>query len=115
MSLKPPIDYSKPLLCAAIGVTVALVGAVLRADNLPRVGDNIHSLPHGGLYRDGTKSVNYNGLNCIEKSNIDPFYTSHKFIAFCVVCLLSFLIYVCSQCNRRSGSIHHHCVHHHSS
>ncbi|AID51403.1 TGB-2 [Cherry twisted leaf associated virus] len=113
MSLTPPTDFSRPLLFAAAGISLALLCATFKANYLPTVGDNIHSLPHGGSYRDGTKAVNYNGLNCIERSSISPLYSSHKFLAFCLVCLLSFLIYVFSKCNGRSNRIQHHCLHHH--
>ncbi|AGI62180.1 triple gene block protein 2 [Cherry rusty mottle associated virus] len=114
MSLKPPTDWSKPILFASVGVAASLVCFVFKADYLPRVGDNIHSLPHGGSYRDGTKSINYNGLKCIENSSVDPFHHSGKFLAFCSVIVLSVLIYVCSKYSNRSNRIHHFCVHHHN-
>nr|UCJ00480.1 triple gene block 2 [Cherry twisted leaf associated virus] len=113
MSLTPPTDFSKPLLFAAAGVSLALLCATFKANYLPTVGDNIHSLPHGGSYRDGTKAVNYNGLNYVGNSSISSLYSSHKFVAFCLVCLLSFLIYVFSKFGHRSGRVQHHCLHHH--
>nr|AHJ80267.1 triple gene block protein 2 [Cherry twisted leaf associated virus] len=112
MSLQPPTDYSKPLLFAAVGVSLALLCATYKSNYLPVVGDNIHSLPHGGAYRDGTKAVNYNGINCKEISSIGSFSTSYKLIAFSLICLLSFLIYVSSKFSSRSSRIQHHCVHH---
>nr|AHJ80273.1 triple gene block protein 2 [Cherry twisted leaf associated virus]UCJ00508.1 triple gene block 2 [Cherry twisted leaf associated virus] len=112
MSLHPPTDFSKPLLFAAVGVSLALLCATYKASYLPAVGDNIHSLPHGGAYRDGTKAVNYNGINCRENSVISSLSVNHKLIAFSLVCLLSFSIYVSSKFSNRSSRIQHHCIHH---
>ncbi|AIZ76633.1 triple gene block protein 2 [Elderberry carlavirus D] len=48
-------------LYLAIAIAVCVVGSLytLTRSSLPHVGDNIHSLPHGGRYRDGTKQVDY--------------------------------------------------------
>lgn len=69
MPLTPPPDYSKAILCAAGGVAAALILGVYTRSTLPFVGDQAHSLPHGGFYRDGTKAVFYGSagrLNSIE-------------------------------------------------
>nr|QQG34572.1 TGB2 [Phyllanthus potexvirus 1] len=59
--LTPPRDYTPLLAPLALGFSIALVAFFLSRSNLPHAGDNIHSLPHGGCYRDGTKRVTYNG------------------------------------------------------
>nr|UCJ00424.1 triple gene block 2 [Cherry necrotic rusty mottle virus] len=114
MSLRPPTDYSKPLLCAAVGLTLAFICATLKASYLPAVGDNIHSLPHGGSYRDGTKAINYNGLNCYSKSSVNSQILPSKFVAFSFVCLIISVIYACSRSTHRPISVQHYCVHHRS-
>nr|AVD50424.1 TGB protein 2 [Cherry green ring mottle virus] len=112
MSLRPPTDYSKPILCAAVGVSLALLCAALKSHYLPSVGDNLHSLPHGGYYTDGTKSISYNGLNCKEPSQVRTSLKSEKLIALLLVIVVSFLIYVSSRFSSRSSRIQHHCIHH---
>ncbi|BAI49694.1 triple gene block protein 2 [Butterbur mosaic virus] len=59
MPLAPPPDNTKTLFALAIGVGLALILFVATRSTLPHVGDNIHHLPHGGRYRDGTKSIDY--------------------------------------------------------
>nr|QED43235.1 TGB2 [Garlic common latent virus] len=61
MPLLPPPDNTKAVLAVAIGCSIGLALFVLTRSTLPHVGDNLHSLPHGGSYRDGTKSINYCG------------------------------------------------------
>ncbi|ACM45999.1 triple gene block protein 2 [Helleborus mosaic virus] len=61
MPLSPPADRTGVYLAGVVGVGVALALFVLTRSSLPHVGDNIHHLPHGGRYRDGTKSVDYCG------------------------------------------------------
>nr|UCJ00459.1 triple gene block 2 [Cherry necrotic rusty mottle virus] len=113
MSLKPPADYSKPILFAVVGISSAIFCATFKANYLPSVGDNIHSLPHGGSYRDGTKAVNYNGFNCIEKSEINQSSLFSKFAVFSFIILLVVLIHASCKSTRRDPSFHHYCIHHH--
>lgn len=61
MPLSPPIDYSRVFIAIVIGSTIGLALFALTRSTLPHVGDNLHSLPHGGRYRDGTKSIDYCG------------------------------------------------------
>ncbi|BAA03052.1 triple gene block protein 2 [Papaya mosaic virus] len=58
--LTPPPDHSKAILAVAVGVGLAIVLHFSLSYKLPSPGDNIHSLPFGGTYRDGTKSIIYN-------------------------------------------------------
>ncbi|BAJ17499.1 triple gene block 2 [Lagenaria mild mosaic virus] len=58
--LTPPPDHSKTFLALAVGVALALVIHSLLSYRLPTPGDNIHSLPFGGSYIDGTKRIFYN-------------------------------------------------------
>nr|AEI55833.1 12K protein [Potato virus H] len=76
MPLSPPPDYTKVLFCACVGVASSVIVHLGTRSTLPSVGDNIHSLPHGGLYRDGTKQIAYcspKGLNSIEKLSQSAF------------------------------------------
>nr|AXL97639.1 triple-gene-block protein 2 [Potato virus H] len=69
MPLSPPPNYTGVFVCACIGLSIALVVHLATRSTIPQVGDNIHSLPHGGLYRDGTKQITYcspKKLNSIE-------------------------------------------------
>ncbi|AJP16555.1 TGB2 [Alfalfa latent virus] len=60
MPLIAPPNNSNSYLALAIGAGFAIIIFTLRSNQLPHVGDNIHSLPHGGFYRDGTKVIQYN-------------------------------------------------------
>lgn len=69
MPLTPPPDYSKVFLVACVGVSIALIVGAYSRSTLPGVGDNLHSLPHGGVYKDGTKHIYYGSpkkLNSLE-------------------------------------------------
>lgn len=57
--LTPPPDQTKVIFPLTVGLGLTLVVYSLTRSTLPHVGDSVHSLPHGGTYRDGTKSVNY--------------------------------------------------------
>nr|ACV31390.1 triple gene block protein 2 [Ligustrum necrotic ringspot virus] len=59
MPLTPPANYIQVYVSAAIGVSLALIVGLATRNTLPIVGDLQHNLPHGGRYRDGTKSVDY--------------------------------------------------------
>nr|AAX86013.1 triple gene block 2 protein [Alternanthera mosaic virus]AAX86022.1 triple gene block 2 protein [Alternanthera mosaic virus]ACS28230.1 TGB2 [Alternanthera mosaic virus]ACS28235.1 TGB2 [Alternanthera mosaic virus] len=87
-SLTPPADYSKPVLAAAVGVSLALVINSFLVYRLPSPGDNIHQLPFGGSYRDGTKSIHYNSPRAQSQiSGASPFL---------IILILSALIYALS-------------------
>nr|UCJ00445.1 triple gene block 2 [Cherry necrotic rusty mottle virus] len=113
MSLRPPADYSKPILFAVVGVSLAVICATFKANYLPTVGDNIHSLPHGGSYQDGTKAIYYNGLNCVQKPDVGQSSLFGKFAVFLIVISLIALIHVSCKSVRRDPSFHHYCIHHH--
>nr|UCR98564.1 triple gene block 2 [Apple stem pitting virus] len=61
MPFAQPPDYSKSVYPVAVGVAIAVVLFTLTRSTLPQVGDNIHNLPHGGNYQDGTKRISYCG------------------------------------------------------
>nr|QQG34674.1 TGB2 [Carya illinoinensis carlavirus 1] len=70
MPLTPPPDYTKVLFAVAGGLGLALIIGLFTRSTLPFSGDQAHSLPHGGWYKDGTKQVYYGGpgkLNSVEK------------------------------------------------
>lgn len=60
MNLRPPPDHSKSVLAISVGLGIGIIIFLLTRSTLPHVGDNIHSLPHGGCYMDGTKRISYN-------------------------------------------------------
>lgn len=69
MPLSPPPNYTNVLACFCVGLSLALIVHLTTRSTIPQVGDNVHSLPHGGLYRDGTKQIAYcspGKLNSIE-------------------------------------------------
>ncbi|ABW05094.1 triple gene block 2 protein [Phlox virus B] len=69
MPLTPPPDHTRSLLAVAIGFSIIGIVLVYSRSTLPFTGDNIHSLPHGGLYKDGTKQIQYGAprkLNSLE-------------------------------------------------
>ncbi|AXG65488.1 ORF3 [Potexvirus sp.] len=86
--LTPPKDYTNSALALALGIGTALVIHFTRRSSLPFAGDLTHSLPHGGCYRDGTKSVTYNRPS-----------TDHQptFIISTLAILLPALIYLSSR------------------
>nr|BAU68243.1 12 kDa protein [Cactus virus X] len=61
LRLTPPPDHTRTLLPLTLGLGLSLVVFALTRSTLPSVGDSSHSLPHGGWYRDGTKTVFYSG------------------------------------------------------
>nr|QED44519.1 TGB2 [Garlic virus D] len=63
MSFSPPPDHSKVFITLAGGIALGVLTYALRVNHLPHVGDNTHSLPHGGRYCDGNKQVHYNRPN----------------------------------------------------
>uniref|UniRef100_A0AAU6WJ40 Triple gene block 2 n=1 Tax=Pitahaya virus E TaxID=3144105 RepID=A0AAU6WJ40_9VIRU len=105
MPLSPPPDYSQCLLCLAIGLSVATAIGLISRNTLPHVGDLHHSLPHGGYYKDGTKTILYSGprkLNSLEfgrTSLAQPW-------AICIL-LVALIAYLsrrgekCPACNRQ--------------
>nr|WNN25165.1 TGB2 [Hosta virus X] len=101
--LTPPPNYTPVLLAVVIGVGLAVVTNQLTRSTLPHVGDNIHSLPHGGNYQDGTKSVIYRGPAPFQRSHS----TAPPFIA---VLLLTFAIWFLS-CRTRRAAIGIHVCH----
>nr|QPK40614.1 TGB2 [Pitaya virus X]BDG58724.1 triple gene block protein 2 [Pitaya virus X] len=94
LRLSPPPDYTKVVFPLTLGVGIALIAFTLTRPTLPTVGDSQHSLPHGGWYRDGTKTVAYNS----------PHYYSSSFIPFLAVLGLTLLIYVSSLCSGRGAT-----------
>nr|QGN03515.1 triple gene block protein 2 [Cole latent virus] len=92
MPLTPPPDYTKTLLAAAIGGSIAAIVWLLTKNTLPFAGDREHGLPHGGSYQDGTKRVVYNRpfkLNSVEGRG-----SSFLGQPWALVLLLSLLIWI---------------------
>nr|QVU24930.1 triple gene block protein 2 [Nerine latent virus] len=80
MPLTPPPDYSNSYFAIATGLGIGLSVFLLTRNTLPHTGDNIHHLPHGGRYRDGTKRIDYCG-----PSSKPDFYSNSKNIPFLIV------------------------------
>nr|WAB21379.1 triple gene block protein 3 [Banmivirus BanMMV] len=98
MALARPPDYTKVFLVGVLAVGTAVVIHFLRRSELPHVGDNLHSLPYGGSYCDGTKRINYRGV--YEKKQ------SYTFSPLLLIFTLSFLIYALSKRNSLSVGVH---------
>nr|AMN10085.1 triple gene block protein 2 [Plantago asiatica mosaic virus] len=92
--LTPPTDYGKPVLAASVGASLALLVYSATRSTLPHVGDNLHALPHGGRYVDGTKSISYFSPNASKARDPFPY-------AFLLILTLSGLILLLSR--RRSN------------
>nr|CEN56832.1 triple gene block protein2 [Plantago asiatica mosaic virus] len=91
--LTPPTDYGKPVLAVSIGISLALLVYAATRSTLPHVGGNLHALPHGGRYVDGTKSISYFSPN--HSKSRDPLP-----LAFLTVLTLSGLILLLSRRGR---------------
>nr|QQG34555.1 TGB2 [Tagetes carlavirus 1] len=98
MVLTPPPDHTRTFLVAAIGASVVLLVYVYSRSTLPGVGDNLHSLPHGGFYRDGTKTIHY-GAPCKLNSLESTYSFTNQPWAY--ILLLTLLIVICESLNRR--------------
>nr|WAB21244.1 triple gene block protein 3 [Banmivirus BanMMV] len=98
MALARPPDYTKTFLIGTLAVGTAIVIHFLRRNELPHVGDNLHSLPYGGSYCDGTKRINYGG-NYNKKQ-------SFAFNPLLLIFALSFLIYALSKRHSLSVDVH---------
>ncbi|UVJ49775.1 TGB2 [Rose virus C] len=92
MPITAPPNYSKAVFAAAIGVSVGIALYMLTRSTLPQAGDNIHSLPHGGTYCDGTKKITYNPSHqSYPSSNL---FKGYEFPAFAVVIFLCVCVYL---------------------
>nr|AFV36802.1 TGB2 protein [Garlic latent virus] len=86
MPLSPPPDHTKTFFASVVGICIALCLYTLTRSTLPHVGDNLHSLPHGGCYQDGTKRIFYNSpARKFPSSNLLSGLTAP-------LCLLTFII-----------------------
>nr|QED43056.1 TGB2 [Asparagus virus 3] len=99
--LTPPTNYESVFKILAIGALSCLSIYALRANQLPHTGDNVHHLPHGGNYADGTKRIQYFRPG-------GKLHDHSKFTAGCVVLFLTLLILVQSQWPSRTirSSVH---------
>nr|QQX32713.1 TGB2 [Butterbur mosaic virus]QQX32736.1 triple gene block 2 [Butterbur mosaic virus] len=108
MPLSPPPDNTKTFLALAIGVSLAVILFVATRSTLPHVGDNIHHLPHGGRYRDGTKTIDY----CSPGRQSPSSSFRGEWYALTVVLGISFYLFldykskVCARCG-----VSHRCGH----
>nr|ADI70510.1 11 kDa protein [White ash mosaic virus] len=100
MSFSAPTNFSKPLLAIAIGVGAGLLIHTLRRSELPHAGDNIHHLPHGGLYKDGNKCMHINGPHkpSLKAGSTGPIYA---------VLILTLLIILSERFTRTRRSCTH--------
>ncbi|ALQ43528.1 triple gene block protein 2 [Plantain virus X] len=114
--LTPPTNFEQVWKIAAIGLLTCGSIYALRANHQPHVGDNLHALPHGGLYRDGTKQITYCSPQKTHAYN-------HKWTAAAAIAILSLLIYaqsrfslgnrpdpvrVCRHCPQAGNDVHGH-------
>ncbi|ACO38637.1 TGB2 [Robigovirus elaeis] len=105
MSLRPPTNYTNAILAASIGVAVGLLIHFVRRNELPHSGDNIHHLPYGGQYMDGTKCINYN--RGFGGRNFSLLGTSSNSGIWLLLLTTGLLLYVTRSCFARGGYIYH--------
>nr|WAB21224.1 triple gene block protein 3 [Banmivirus BanMMV] len=98
MALSRPPDYTKVLFVGTLAVGTAIVIHFLRRSELPHVGDNLHHLPYGGSYCDGTKKINYGGSHNNKQSSV--------FNPLLLIFVLSALIYGLSRRDSLSVGVH---------
>nr|UTM72625.1 triple gene block protein 3 [Banmivirus BanMMV] len=98
MALSRPPDYTKVLLVSSLAIGTAVVIHFLRRNELPHVGDNLHHLPYGGSYCDGTKSISYGGSHNSKRTIV--------FNPLLLIFALSALIYALSKRDSLSVGIH---------
>nr|WAB21269.1 triple gene block protein 3 [Banmivirus BanMMV] len=98
MALSRPPDYTKVLFVGSLAVGTAVIIHFLRRSELPHVGDNLHHLPYGGSYCDGTKRINYGGSHNNKQS-----YLSNPLL---LIFILSALIYGLSRRDSVSVGVH---------
>jgi uncharacterized membrane-anchored protein len=105
MPLTPPPNYTQTYLAVALGLSAAVLVGLLTRATLPHVGDLQHSLPHGGKYRDGTKSVDYcspKKLNSVESRVVGSWLAWPLVILLvCVILLRSYRAPGCVTCGAR--------------
>nr|WLS55768.1 triple gene block protein 2 [Blackberry calico virus] len=102
MSFAPPPDFTRVYLAAAVGIAFAVVAHTLTRDQTPHVGDNIHHLPHGGLYQDGNKRILYAGSHFTSHSSQSTHWPALFVALLCTAILIS------ERCLRRRNT---HCAH----
>lgn len=98
MALSRPPDYTRVLLVGVLAVGTAFIIHSIRKSELPHVGDNLHHLPYGGSYCDGTKKIHYSG------SRDNRSVTTFNPLLWIFV--LSILIYVSSKRDSLSVGVH---------
>nr|WBY51305.1 triple gene block protein 2 [Lily virus X] len=97
MPLTPPPDYTKqkPLLQSCWRHSSSFC-TLLTGNTLPHTGDNLHSLPHGGTYCDGTKRIRYGGPH---RSHV-PELPAKSWALITVVAILIALHFSCLRTHR---------------
>lgn len=107
MALVRPPDYTKVFLVGSLAIGTAFIIHFIRRNELPHVGDNLHHLPYGGSYCDGTKRINYGGSHNSKSVTI--------FNPLLLIFTLSAIIYVLSRRDSLSVGVHNcgsgRCVH----
>nr|BBB06666.1 triple gene block protein 2 [Lily virus X] len=96
MPLTPPPDYTKPFIAVVVGGTLAAFVLLLTRNTLPHTGDNLHSLPYGGTYCDGTKRIRYGGPH---RSHV-PELPAKSWALITVVAILIALHFSCLRTHR---------------
>nr|UUL90878.1 triple gene block protein 3 [Banmivirus BanMMV] len=98
MALSRPPDYTRVLLVGVLAIGTAFIIHSIRKSELPHVGDNLHHLPYGGSYCDGTKKISYaGGRDSKSVTTIHPLL---------LIFALSALIYVSSRRDSLSVGVH---------
>lgn len=94
--LSAPPDYTNVYKLIALGIICIGIVVAIRSNTLPHAGDTQHALPHGGLYRDGTKQVTYYPAS-------QSAQTHNNAYAAAAVLIISFLIWISTKLSAHSS------------
>nr|UZP17223.1 Triple gene block 2 Protein [Daphne virus X] len=101
MPLTPPSNQNLTYQIAVVTLGFVILVFAITRDTNTKVGDHYHNLPFGGIYKDGTKYVQY--FPAQERSTFHNIsIDTHRFYAFCLLVLSPFLVYA-------SAFIYDHC------
>nr|WMX59021.1 triple gene block protein 2 [Desert rose mottle virus] len=104
MPLTPPPNHIRELTPFLLGFALVLAIFTCTRNTLPHTGDNIHSLPFGGSYVDGTKRINY--LPPKGQGTFFPSHAQRTHLPAILVCILPLVIFLLHKATTRNNPGH---------